>query len=296
MRRWFTAAVLSVFLLAPFPAQAQEGTRFASVRVDIWPEYDRPAVLVITHVSLLPDTVLPAQLTLRIPTQATLWAVAEIAPSGDPVNAAYQRQNQGEWVSLEISANSLQVQVEYYDLLDKAGTTRHITYHWPGDAAVDAFSVDFLQPTGATNLVLSPPATSSMTNQGLTNYEIGPMQLESGEEFNLQAEYQKRTDDLSVSGMPVEPVQASPANPGSYLWNSTTGRLILLLGIGLLVAVGLIVLIKGQNARRQTAPRRRHGRSAEESDETAGAHYCRQCGKRAQQNDVFCRSCGARLS
>jgi len=224
-----------------------------------------------------------------VPARADLWAVAEVTPTGGRINASVERQEQGEWTGLSITTNELQVQVEYYDLLTKDGPARHVVYEWPGDAAVDAFTVNFLQPAGAAELVLVPPAATSSVSEGLTFYQTGAVRLDAGQTFTLTADYRKPTDDLSMSGMPVEPVQTISVNSISRLWSSTSGRIVLAVVLGLLVTGGLIGVVLRQKKRGQAAPRKRHAQTP------AGAVYCSQCGKRAQAEDVFCRSCGARL-
>jgi len=67
MRKLIMMLALLVLLLVPVPVQAQDDIHLSSVSVDIWPEYDQPAVLVIYHIVLSSDVVLPATLTLHIP-------------------------------------------------------------------------------------------------------------------------------------------------------------------------------------------------------------------------------------
>ena len=52
MRRWSFLLVMVLALLLPLTVEAQAGLEFEKVNVAIWPEYDRPDVLVIYHLSL----------------------------------------------------------------------------------------------------------------------------------------------------------------------------------------------------------------------------------------------------
>ena len=54
MRKFIAIVVLLAAFWISFPVQAQSDLRLNSVTVDIWPEYDRPAVLVIYHLFHLP--------------------------------------------------------------------------------------------------------------------------------------------------------------------------------------------------------------------------------------------------
>ncbi len=295
VRRLMVGLGLFILFLGAIPAVAQGQERFASVSVEIWPEYDRPEVLVITGIRLPPAALLPAQMTLRIPSRATLWAVAWVDSSGGLVNAEYTRQVQGEWTQLNISASSSQIQVEYYDVLSKNGSARHIAYLWPGDAAVDAFSAEFQQPIGATDLVLAPAAASSSTNRGMTNYQTGTVQLAAGQIYTLTADYQKQTDDLSVTKLPVETAQSGWLDTIKGVFTNQTLTIAAGVIAGLLLIGGAIGAVSMRRDRKRVASRPRHSGSRGTSRAPVEAIYCSQCGKRARPEDAFCRSCGARL-
>lgn len=295
MRKCFIViAILAALLISP-PAQAQGEVRLSSVIVDIWPEYDQPAVLVIYHVSFSPEITLPATLNLRVPAQAEVFAVAISDPTSGLLNAPYDRTVEGTWATLTITANSRDVQVEYYEPLVKNGTARHIVYEWAGDYAVDAFSLALQQPVGATDLVTNPALTQSSVGQdGFTYFKSAPQPLAVGQSYTMTTDYQKATDALSTTGLPVQPAQPLNANtPGRETTNSI---LWVLAGVGgALIVVGIVggIYMWRSGVRRSPLARKRHATAqhAAETDEI----YCHQCGKRAQPGDIFCRTCGMRL-
>jgi hypothetical protein len=90
---------LWIVLLVPVSVQAQGKLHLSLVSVDIWPEYDRPAVLMIYHITLAPDTVLPASLSLRVPSGAEINAVAVVDATGNLINAPYDSTNSSAMVS-----------------------------------------------------------------------------------------------------------------------------------------------------------------------------------------------------
>jgi hypothetical protein len=264
------------------------------VSVDIWPEYDRPAVLMIYHITLAPDTILPASLSLRVPLGAEINAVAVVDATGNLINAPYDSTVQAPWSVLTINTTSPQVQVEYYTALVKNGTTRHIVFDWAGDNAVEKQEVNFLRPLGAESPTISvPPVNTSPGQDGLTNYRIETADLMAGTPFMLTIDYLRQTDSLSISSLPVQAAATpGPDTPGHV---SMTGILPwVLAGIGLLLIiagmVGFGVWQRGSQI--STAGRRDSPIRIEGEDEFI---YCSQCGKRAQPGDVFCRTCGMRL-
>jgi hypothetical protein len=296
MRKCIAALAIMIAFMVAFPAQAQSQVTLSSVRVDVWPEYDQPAVLVIYHISMPSNTTLPVILNLRIPAQAEAYAVAVSDPAKGLLNAPYDRAVQGAWATLAITANATEVQVEYYDTLVKTGTARHIVYEWAGDYAVDSFAVDIQQPTGATNMVINPVlAPSPIGQDGFVYYETTPQPIAAGQTFTLTADYQKNTDTLSTTGLPVQPTQPiNSSTPGRITMNAVLPWVLAVLG-GALIAVGIVggVYMWKNGTRRSAVSRKRHAQPPQESE--ADEVYCHQCGKRAQPGDVFCRTCGTRL-
>jgi len=296
MRKWFTLLiVLGVFCLS-FPAKAQSDLHLSSVTVDIWPEYDRPSVLVIYHLTLSSNMTLPTTISLRIPAQAEVFAVAVTDPAKGLINTPYDRTLQGSWTLLSITASTSEIQVEYYDALVKNGSGRHIVYEWAGDYAVDAFAVALQQPVSATGLVTAPALINSGVGQdGFVYYQSAPQALSMQQSFTLTIDYQKATDSLSITGLPVQPTQPlSASTPGRITMISVLPWI--LAGAGLvLIAFGFVGgLYLWKNGTRCTpATRKRHlqPQQAIENEDV----YCYQCGKRAQPGDVFCRICGVRL-
>jgi hypothetical protein len=201
---------------------------------------------------------------------------------------------QGEWAVLTISANSSKVQVEYYAALVKSGTARNIVFKWAGDYAVDVLETNFLQPLGAEDVSISPvPVETGLGQNGMTNYLNRVTHLAANQPYSVTIAYQRNTDDVSISNLPVQAASTPGADtPGRV---SMIGVLSWVLGgIGaLLIVAGVIAFAvwqrggRGSAARQRQAPRR--------GEDAAEPIYCQQCGKRAQPGDVFCRTCGTRL-
>ena len=296
MRKCFAIVAFLAALWVSFPAQAQSEVRLSSVNVEVWPEYDQPAVLVIYRISLSPDSILPTTLNLHVPAQAEVYAVAVSDPVSGLINTPYDRTVQGSWATLTITANLRDVQVEYYDVLEKNGTARHIVYEWAGDYVVDTFAVAFQQPVSATELVTDPVLTkSSVGPDGFTYYQSTPQPLAVGQSFTLTADYQKATDTLSTTGLPVHPAQ--PLNASTPGRVTMSGVMPWILG-GIGGALIVVVIVGGlymwkSSTRHLSASRKRHTQ-LQEASETRDV-YCHQCGKRAQPGDVFCRTCGTRF-
>jgi hypothetical protein len=294
MRKLVIKLALLAILLVPTLVRAQTVMHLNSVSVDIWPEYDQPAVLVVTHITLAPDTVLPAILTLSIPAGAQVNAVAIVDPVKGLINAPYDSAMQGKWSVLTITANSLKVQVEYYEALVKNGTARHIVFEWAGNDAVDTLDANFLLPLGADNVTINlAPVNTGPGQDGLTNYRVRTVNLSAGQPFTLTIDYQRQTDELSIASLPVQAVSTpGPDTPGRISMPAILPWVLAGIGV-LLIVAGVVGFIVWQRGSQGSAAHKGH---VSHRDEThTEIIYCHECGKRAQPGDVFCRTCGARL-
>jgi hypothetical protein len=294
MRKMVLILTLLVFLLTAAKVQAQSETHLSILSVDIWPEYDQPAVLMIYRIKLAADTHLPVSLAIRIPASAQINAVAILDPSGGLINSPYENTTQGQWAVLKMTSNSLQVQIEFYEPLVKDGNKRHIEFKWAGDYPVDKLDANFLQPFGAESISINPAPTDTGPGQdGLTNYHNQIANLAAGQSFTLTIEYKRQTDVLSISSQPVQAASTpGPDTPGRISGTSILPWVLGGIGVLLIVAgvVGFFVWQRGgQATAKGKKPAQKHAKGED------AFTYCHQCGKRAQPGDVFCRTCGTRL-
>jgi hypothetical protein len=276
-------------------ARAQTGLHLSLVSVDIWPEYDRPAVLVIYRITLAPETRLPADLVLHIPSNAVVNAVAIKDAAAGLVNTPYTITLDGQWSVVAFSTSSPQVQIEYYEPLIKDGSTRRIEFEWVGDHTVDKLEVNFLQPLGAENVQISSiPGTSFPDQDVLSDYQIQTGDLAQGQSFSMIIIYERQTDDLSISSLPVEAASTpGPDTPGRV---SATGIIPWVMGVmGIfLIFSGIAWFAAWQKSDRMTTASRMHMPHNNSGENKA--LFCPRCGKRAQPEDLFCRECGTRFT
>ena len=304
-KRFLTLFLLAgafwLLFLLPRVVRAQNPVKYSSLEIDLWPEYDRPAMLLIYRAILDPGVSLPAQLIVRIPSAAGKPTAVAVGTALDSVaDVEYQQQVSGEWSEISFLATGPAVQVEYYDpSLLKDGVTRRYKYTWSGDYAVDSLAIQVQQPTGATTMTISPALDKGQTSQdGLIYFNKKVGSLAAGEPFSLDLSYEKTSDTLSVKNLPVEP--STPIN-GSGSFRSgmmaVLPWLLGLLGVGLLVGGGLWYWQSGRGREPGIfEPRRRRKRAgARETVSAEGYIYCHNCGKRAGPGDRFCRTCGTRL-
>jgi hypothetical protein len=291
---------LFVLILITTSAQAQESPSFNTLIIDLWPEYDKPEMLVIYKAELSPEVSLPAEITLRMPVQAGPPAVVAVGPDASSVaDTVYETQVMGDWLDVSFIATTPAIQFEYYDpRLLKDGTQRSYEFTWPGDYAVGSMVLQVQHPLEATDFTVTP--AMGRTDQDTIGFvynhiEVGALDQDST--FDISVSYQKESDALSIESLQIQP--SATITPGrSSLLNLGQWWVWLLIVLG-------VVLIGGGGywywrMGRQEPPqkkRRHHKATQQEMNGVAPGSeiYCHQCGKRAEPGDRFCRACGTRL-
>jgi len=301
----FITILVPLFLVTV--ARAQGPLRLAEVEVDLWPEYDRPEVLVIYHVKLPSDVTLPVDIILQIPAVAgEPHAVAVRQVDGGLLNAAFERRVEGEWALIKVTATMPEIQLEYYDpQIDTEEDLHRYAYTWLSDYPVDFMRIVIQQPVGASQMSVEPDLGS------LTQFQGDPMQYYSMEVGSPNADepvaveltYLKDSEILSIESLQVQPSAPINGNTGEQ------PEIIALLpwligGLGVLLLLGGALwfwLLNRAEPQPVSQKRSRKPKTAIKSPEQVAAEngsegiYCHQCGKRAASGDRFCRVCGTKL-
>lgn len=199
-RAFLITLALGLAIVAPAPAAAlQTDLEFESFEVALWPEYDRPAALVIYKARLDPEVALPAEVELPIPADVgEPHAVATRDPDGGLIDAPYQRRVEGSWAAIQIEADRREIWLEYYDDLAFEGGVRRYSFNWPGGAAIASMKYEVLQPLLADELRVSPAGEVVEEADGRTYIrgDLGPQRITSSQKIEL--EYQSEVATQAV--------------------------------------------------------------------------------------------------
>jgi hypothetical protein len=302
LRKFLTVLALITLtfsFMLPFPVAAHEQHTLSQLGVNLWPEFDHPSILVIYFGMLSPQVSLPVEITLRMPASVEAPHAVAVGPAtGSVGDVFYSQQVRGDWAYVTFTATMPAIQFEYYDpALLKDGDQRQFEYHWPGDYAVESFSLRVQQPIDTTDIQLSP-ATSNVIQggDGLWYHMMEVGSLSAGDSFQINLDYTKTTDRLTYQSLQIQPGGEIPTSPTSPISSLYLMWALGVLGVLLIAAGGFWWWNSNRETELPRSPRRR--RSArppvDDLDESA-SFYCHQCGKRASAGDRFCRSCGARL-
>lgn len=270
---------------------AKGGARLENMRIEIWPEYDRPAALVILRGELAADVSVPAAISLRIPASSGGPAAVAYATEkkGQLLNLPHERTEAGEFIALRFTLPSRSFHIEFYDRLATSSSARSYRYLWPGDLPVSWLDLIVQEPAGASALSILPALNEKATGSDGLQYhsaQLGP--AKQGTPLPIEIQYTKTDPRTSAEilklGAPAPAAPAAqeiqPAAPKSTL--------PLYLAMGGVVLLALAAIVTYVYPRRQRAQRKEGG--------AGDAAFCAKCGKRATAGDRFCAKCGAALT
>ncbi|MGC1377279.1 MAG: zinc ribbon domain-containing protein [Anaerolineales bacterium] len=301
MRRIVLLLVFVAMLFTlPANARAAPDVTLENLTIQLWPDHDELAVLVIYDFNLNADTPLPATMRFQIPSSANLAAVAS-ASGGTLVDVAHElsaAQGNNQVVTFAITEQT-SYHLEYYLPYTLEGKVRNFVFTWPGDYAVTSFNLALQKPSAATNITTDPVLADIPSDQnGFAYQATSTLKLAAGQTFSLKVRYENDNDTLSASTLKVQ--------PSSPLTDNLPGQVSVMTYIPWVLAGLALLLIAGGigwywlSSRGSTgSPKRGWRVSARDKTATDATQdrqvYCHQCGKRAQADDRFCRTCGAEL-
>lgn len=295
MKRIVYLLLILVLLFVPvYSSQAQDGvTAVDSLVIDFWPDYDQTAVLVLLTGTLPTGTATPATVTLPLPENVQLNAVAYMDVANGLMNADYEVVGD----QLVLTTPNLDFRVEYYVPYEVSGSQRSFTYNWTSGMSVNQLEAKIQQPLAAAGMVIEPnPIEVGAASDGFTYHLLPNQTIPAGQPFAINVNYTMSADELSVnrannSGtidlQPASPVSTSSNATKSINWPIVAGA-----AGGILVIAALAFLYLGNQSKtrvRKPSPTR----PTKPARSNAGAtRFCHNCGEGVGAGDRFCRNCG----
>jgi hypothetical protein len=287
------------------PVHAQSSPSFDSLQIDLWPEFDKQAMLVIYQANLSPDTELPANVSLPIPDGITPSAVAQGEADGRLVDVDYTLTQDNGRQLVNVQVNSKLAWLEFYQDLTLNGTQRTYNFQWPGGISLPAMMVRIQNPPGISSLTLTPPSTAEVVGQyGLTYKEVNLGAVGPSDRPSIEVSYTKSGQGLTIDSLQSTPTDQTQAPVGSA---PEPGQVVVWVVAGLVVVLAAVVgglyfrvwrpRARPQASRRRHRPRSRPKATKQDSPQgrADGQVYCHECGTLAAADDRYCRSCGTRI-
>lgn len=296
MKRIQLLLSLLLFALLPVASSMAQSTASAieTLTVDLWPDYDKAAVLVLLTGTLPDDTSLPATVTVPLPETADFNVVARIdASDGTMKDDIDFTQNPGE---VTFTTPDLRFRVEFYMPYTANDSQRSFNFTWLADVLVNDLLVKVQQPTAAASLLTEPASLDVITDSDGFSYHILPSQpVPAGQPYSVRVDYTMTSSQLSAQRSSPSIADASttgftPADssPESELpWPAIAVAAVGVLAI--IAATWQIATTRATARPRKPRPLRATKQPASAS---ASAGYCHICGQPLQAGDKFCRECG----
>lgn len=285
----------------PSGAAAQETPELASLSIALWPEFDRPEMLVIYQGALAPGTPLPAAVEIRIPARVGRpTAMAFLSDAGERLNQQYTTRVEGEALVVSFELASLSFQLEYYDALPaSAEGQREYTFAYTADYAIADLSIEFQVPRTAEDLVVEPQVGESQAaTDGLVYHYINVGAVEAGEALSWTFRYAKDDETLTNPPGSLPAAQtAVPAGTGGTGGGGDSTLLTFVVAFVALLGVGGAAFWLGRSTRPAAgeaavrASREGLGRSGQR--QALDAAFCHKCGAELRSDADFCHKCGA---
>jgi hypothetical protein len=182
-------------------AQTQPEPPFDLVSVELWPDYDQEALLVLLSLVLPEGTTLPVSISLPIDPDAEIHAVAYVDPeSGHLLNLPYEQLG----ANLTFTTPSLGVRVEYYQPYEVTGTARTIEFVWISNTAVNQLVTSIQEPLAATNFSITPtPDQIQQMDTGIRYHLYNPRPLTAGQPAAYTINYDLPSGSLTSTLQPT---------------------------------------------------------------------------------------------
>jgi hypothetical protein len=271
------------------------------LEVELWPDFDRPSVLVLLTGILPEGTNFPARIVIPIPEDATINAIARVDESGSMfTDLEVDDSVPGQ---LTITTMEPNFRVEYYDPYSADGNQRDYTFEWQSNTAVNELAVIVQQPSLASEIDLSPEAIQVNNRQdGLLYHTLPVREVPAGEEYSLELSYNLQRPQLSAEllggqqpAVPSDIIGDVGGQEPGFNWQIAVAAA----AFGLALAAGAWLLLGYRRSRRKISKprpvrRSREKRTAYSTSQSSGkgANFCHECGQGLSPEDKFCRNCG----
>lgn len=272
------------------------------LNVEFWPDFDQPAVLVLLTGELPAEESLPTSITLPIPEEATINAIARIDSEGNMFTDLASDDSVPGQLTLTVTEPTFRI--EYYLPYESAGDLREFAFQWLADLDVNQLLTTFQQPSLATDVALSPEPTRTQNGQfDLLYHEIASQAVPAGIPFNFEASYRMIRPELSAEALAVQPPPATAPSLGVPEQNASSESdfnwLIVLAAVVAVLAFAVVAWLIYSNQKRNRRVRKprptarsQKRRSSAPTSGGSKSKFCHECGQPLDPADKFCRNCG----
>lgn len=301
---FFGAMIALAFLFSLAPGTlAQDSNRLTQLQISVWPEYDRPDVLVLLDGTLADQSGLPRDVSILIPTGAELFVTTSANPDGSlaPEVSSKSTDLGDGFTRVTFPVSQPKFRVEYYHNLLRGAPDKTLDFVYKSISGVDQVTLEIQQPLRATNFAVTPATQTSRTaSDGFKYFVLQFSNIAANQTIGAQAKYTKADNKPSVQPPTTQPppVPVAASAPAS----DSTSTIFVLVGVVIVGLAGVIGFFLWQQRTREAetiAPRKSAKQFQRERRRTRGTEksatvFCTQCGNSLSADDNFCPKCGAK--
>ena len=310
--RWLACIVIVAGLLA-LAASIFGGVKVAAQdapfgldrwAVEVWPEYDQPAVLVLLNGTVAGSASLPVDVRIPVPAGVDINAVAFPGEDGRLISIPWQSEPTVEGQDIVFTLDQSDFIVEYYADVISPPPSRSFDLNLAAPYPVQQASVTLRAPARASDLQTTPAMQSTGTDAlGNPLYALQLGALAAGQPLPFSVSYTKSDANPTIVNAVVgdDVAGATAADSTGIDWLPLLAGLVLALVV--VAGVAFWWWRRRQAAGGSRQARRRAAREKGEATRPASAPapqkpaktlYCTQCGAKFEAADQFCRGCGAK--
>jgi hypothetical protein len=212
MKRILNVPIILFLLLMLSPSRgiAQSAPPLESLKISLWPEYDRPGVLVLYEARIAPEAGSPATIRLPLPYGVdTPHAVAAHYPDGQLDDSVeWHVVQEGTQAFLDIETPTTGVWVEFYTDLDVQDANRSFDFLIAGGIEIADLTVEIMHPVGASDVRIKPEGKAEEADNGLVFTTISLGERSASDEQEITLNYIKPSSTLLSA-----PLQLGSASP-----------------------------------------------------------------------------------
>ena len=167
-------------------------TEVNSLKIDLWPEYDKPMVLVMIDGWIAESVELPIEVRLPVMEGGIVHMGCSITSAGAHIHESFKEgtDEDGNYVTFVLRERHFHL--EYYYNSFSANPFRKFEFRFKSPFNISNAQAEIKEPLGSTGFILNPPSKFPMKNQsGVTIHSINFGGVKIGEGINLSAEYSK---------------------------------------------------------------------------------------------------------
>ncbi|MBC8403122.1 MAG: zinc ribbon domain-containing protein [Candidatus Marinimicrobia bacterium] len=258
----------------------------------LWPEYDRPGILVIIS-GKVHDEHLPKTLEFRVPSETEkVLATGIVDTMGTLGSVPIENRGQEKWVSLNLASSDFHIEFYYDPFTDDH--IKQVTYDLQFSHDIPEYMFAIQKPIMAENFTLPESDMESFQDQhGITFYRKLMPPLPASELYQVVFSYENHTGETSIEQLrkimaDQGPGGGMPGMPPAALLADKRHRMPL---IEPLVTLALVAVVIGFLFYRQ-----KKSESVPPKSDSIKGRFCTECGQTVKPDDKFCAKCGTKLN